>query len=309
MTLPASASIVRRSALTEAEALGCKIGHRLEVLTVLENAMKKSWLLLTVIVFCACCCAQEAVVAPNQNLILENIPPVPASIAEGADRYTQYRMAEMFGWHPQQRGILIGTRFGDTQQVHSVAMPMGARTQITFFADRVQDASYPRHTGNYFLFRKDVGGGEWYQIYRFDVASGAITLLTDGKSRNTEFAWSNRDDRIAYASTRRTGADLDFYVMNPSDKGSDKLLTRNQGGGWQAFDWSPDDRTLLAVEFVSINESHLWLVDVASGEESELTPRSSEKVFYTPVGFSRDGKGIYIVTDKDSDLAPAKRIP
>jgi hypothetical protein len=94
--------------------------------------MKKSWLLLTVILFCACCCAQEAVVAPNQNLILENIPPVPASIAERADRYTQYRMAEMFGWQPQRREILIGTRFGDTQQVHSVAMPMGARTQMTF---------------------------------------------------------------------------------------------------------------------------------------------------------------------------------
>jgi dipeptidyl aminopeptidase/acylaminoacyl peptidase len=264
--------------------------------------MKKSCLLLIVIVLCACCCAQEAIVAPNQNLILENIPPVPASIAERADRYTQYRMAEMFGWQPQRREILIGTRFGDTQQVHSVAMPMGARTQMTFFADRVQDASYPRHKGDYFLFRKDVGGGEWYQIYRFDVASGDTTMLTDGKSRNSELVWSNRDDRIAYASTRRNGADLDFYVMNPVDKSSDKLLTQNQGGGWQVFDWSPDDRSLLTVEFVSINESHVWLVDVASGAKSELTPSSGEKVFYAPVGFSRDGKGIYVVTDKDSEF-------
>ncbi len=40
-------------------------------------------------------------------------------------------------------------------------------------------------------------------------------MLTDGKSRNTEFVWSNRGDRIAYASTRRNGADLDFYVMDP----------------------------------------------------------------------------------------------
>ena len=59
--------------------------------------MKKSCLLLIVIVLSACCFAQEAVVAPNQNLILENIPPVPSSIAENADRYTQYRTAAMFG--------------------------------------------------------------------------------------------------------------------------------------------------------------------------------------------------------------------
>ena len=264
--------------------------------------MKKIRLLLLAVVLCIGCFGQEAVIAPSQNLILQNIPPVPASIAEHADRYTNIRAAAMFGWHPERREILIGTRFGDTQQVHQVAMPMGARTQMTFFGDRVADASYPPHSGASFLFRKDVGGGEWHQIFRFDTASGDITMLTDGKSRNSEFAWSNRGDRIAYASTRRNNADLDFYVMNPSDKSSDKLLTTNQGGGWAVADWSPDDRTLLAADFVSINESYLWLVDAASGEKKELTPHGGEKVFYAPVGFSSDGKGIYVVTDKDNEF-------
>jgi dipeptidyl aminopeptidase/acylaminoacyl peptidase len=264
--------------------------------------MKKLRLLLLAVVLCTGCFAQDAVIAPNQNLILENIPPVPASIAERADRYTNYRSAITFGWHPERREILIGTRFGDTQQVHQIAMPMGARTQMTFFADRVADASYPPHSGAYFLFRKDVGGGEWYQIYRFDTASGAITLLTDGKSRNEDFRWSNGGDRIVYGSTRRNGADVDFYVMNPSDKSTDKMLTTNQGGGWAVADWSPDDRTLLAVNFVSINESYLWLVDAATGQKTELTPHGGEKVFYAPVGFSADGKGVYVVTDKDSEF-------
>jgi dipeptidyl aminopeptidase/acylaminoacyl peptidase len=264
--------------------------------------MKKFRLLLLAVALCAVCFAQDAVITPGPNLILENIPPVPASIAERADRYTNIRGATMFGWHPERRELLIGTRFGDTQQVHQVAMPMGARTQMTFFADRVEDASYPPHSGAYFLFRKDVGGGEWYQIFRFDTGSGDITMLTDGKSRNTEYAWSNRGDRIAYANTRRNGADLDFYVMNPSDKSSDKLLATNQGGGWQVFDWSPDDRTLLVAELISINEGYVWLVDVASGEKTELTPRGGDKVFYQPVGFSADGKGIYVLTDKDSEF-------
>ena len=154
----------------------------------------------------------------------------------------------MYGWHPQKREILIGTRFADTVQVHQVAMPGGARTQLTFFGDRVTDASYHPHNGDYFLFRKDVGGGEWYQIFRFDVASGDVTMLTDGKSRNSEFVWSNKGDRIAYASTLRNGADLDFYVMDPTDEAIGlKPLTENQGGGWQVHDWSPDDRTLLVV--------------------------------------------------------------
>jgi dipeptidyl aminopeptidase/acylaminoacyl peptidase len=246
--------------------------------------------------------AQEGVVRPNDSLILESIPPVPASIAEKADRYTEYRSALMWSWHPQRREMLMGTRFGDTVQVHEVAMPGGARTQLTFFADRVADASYQPHNGSYFLFHKDIGGGEWFQIFRYDTASGETTMLTDGKSRNSDVAWSNRGDRIAYASTRRNNADLDFYVMNPQDKTSDKMIAENQGGGWHARDWSPDDRTLLAENYISVNESYLYLVDAVTGQKTELTPRAAGKVFYSAAGFSRDGKGIYLVTDKDSEF-------
>ncbi len=263
--------------------------------------MSRFRLLIGIFVLAASTCAQEGVVRPNDSLILENIPSVPASIADKTDRYTQFRSALMWSWHPERREILIGTRFGDTIQVHEVAMPGGARTQLTFFEDRVADASYQPHQGDYFLFSKDIGGSEWYQIFRFNVADGTTTLLTDGKSRNSDFVWSNKGDRIVYASTRRNNADLDFYIMNPQDKASDKMVAQNLGGGWGVRDWSPDDRTWLAANYVSINESYLWLVDAASGQKTELTPQGSDKIFYAAVGYSRDGKGVYVVTDKDSE--------
>lgn len=258
---------------------------------------------LLIALTCAPLVGQEAAIKPNDALILENIPPVPASIAEKAAKYTDYRTATMYGWHPTKREILIGTRFADSVQVHQVAMPGGARSQMTFFGDRVVDASYQPHKGDYFLFRKDVGGGEWFQIFRFDAATGVITMLTDGKSRNSEFVWSNKGDRIAYAGTLRNNADLDFYVIDPGAKPEPrKPLTENQGGGWQVRDWSPDDKTLLALEGISINESHLWLVDVNSGVKKRLTPEG-DKVAYDPIGFSRDGKGAYVATDKDGEFA------
>ena len=243
-----------------------------------------------------------AVIAPNENLVVDGIPPVPADIAEKAGRYTEFRSAAVMDWHPTKREMLITTRFGDVPQVHRVDMPLGARTQLTFFPDRILEASYPPHDGKYFLFRKDIGGGEWFQYYRFDNATGDITLLTDGKSRNLGATWSNKGDRIAYASTRRNGKDLDFYAMNPADKSTDKLLIENQGGGWDIADWSPDDRTLLVVEGISVNESYLWLVDVESGKKTLITPKGGEKVAYNAVGFSADGKGIYVTTDRDNEF-------
>jgi dipeptidyl aminopeptidase/acylaminoacyl peptidase len=242
-------------------------------------------------------------IAPADNLVVEGIPPIPTTLAERAGRYTELRSAALMDWHPTERAILIGTRFADTQQIHHVAAPGGDRRQLTFFADRVGSASYHPKGGDYFIFGMDAGGSEFFQIYHYDLDSGNTTLLTDGKSRNTGGAWSNAGDRIVYGSTRRTGADVDFYTMDPAQPESDKILTENKGGGWFVADWSPDDKRLLAAEYVSINESYLWLVDAATGEKSPITPKGSdEKIAYAPIAFSRDGKGIYVATDRDSQF-------
>lgn len=250
----------------------------------------------------------ESTLMPGDNLIIDGVPSISQAVADRASRYTEFRTAALFSWHPQRREMLIGTRFGDTVQIHQVTTPGGARTQLTFFSDRMSSASYHPHAGDYFVFTKDVGGGEWYQLYRYDIGSGESTLLTDGKSRNVSPQWSNRGDRLAYASTRRNGADLDFYIMNPTDKVSDHLLVQNEGGGWEIADWSPDDKTLLAVEALSVNESYLWLVDVASGRKRLLTPKGGEKIVYVPIGISVDGKSIYTVTDRDNEFQRIARI-
>ena len=99
-----------------------------------------------------------------------------------------------------------------------------------------------------------------------------MTLLTDGKSRNTGAVWSNGGDRIAYGSTRRTGNDVDIYVVAVKDPKTDRRVLELTGGGWEVADWSPDDSKLLVAEGISINETYLWLADVATGTEDAADP-------------------------------------
>src|ERR1700739_1465871 len=117
---------------------------------------------------------QSNFVKPGDNLAIENIPPIPVSIAEQTARYGDSRSASLFSWNPVKPEMLIGTRFADTNQVHLVKMPGGERQQLTFFADRVLGAQFEPVTGASFVFSKDIGGGEWYQLYRYDVAGGDI---------------------------------------------------------------------------------------------------------------------------------------
>jgi Tol biopolymer transport system component len=208
--------------------------------------------------FSSLCFAAEAppkTLTPGDNLVIDGIPPIPVDLVEQIGRYTESRAAAFQDWHPGKNEMLITTRFGDTNQVHRVAMPLGARTQLTFYPDRVDGASYEPTKGDFFIFTKGAGGNEFTQNYRYDVATGDVTLLTDGKSRNSGPTWSNKGDRVAYTSTRRNGADTDIYMESPLDPKTDKMLAEMKGGGWDVQDWSPDDKQLLVLEEISINES------------------------------------------------------
>jgi dipeptidyl aminopeptidase/acylaminoacyl peptidase len=260
-----------------------------------------------------CFCASIAIAAdpaeknltPGDNLVIDGIPAIPAQLVEQVGRYTESRAASFQDWHPTKPEMLITTRFGDTNQVHRVAMPGGARSQLTFFPDRVDGASFEPVKGNYFVLSKSIGGNEFNQNFKYNFATGEITLLTDGKSKNSEPVWSNKGDRVAYTSTRRDGTDTDIYVESPADPKSDRMLTEVKGGGWNVADWSPDDKQLLVLEEISINESYLWLFNAETGERKELTPRpaeGAEKVSYARAQFAKDGKGIFVTTDRESEF-------
>ncbi len=249
--------------------------------------------------------ATQKTIAPPENLVLDGIPPIPAGLVDEVGRYTESRAASFAAWHPTRPEMLILTRFADTNQVHQLTIPGGARTQLTFFPDRVLNATMEPTKGDYFILTKSAGGNEFNQNYRYDFTTGQITLLTDGKSRNSEPTWSTKGDRIAYTSTRRNGADTDIYLQMPNDRKSDRLLAEVKGGGWQVLDWSPDDRQLLVLEYVSINESYLWLFDTEKGERKEVTPRpadGAEKVSYGKALFAKSGNGIFVTTDRESEF-------
>jgi dipeptidyl aminopeptidase/acylaminoacyl peptidase len=247
--------------------------------------------------------AQQPTLAPNENLVADGLTPIPASVVDDVRKYSESRTAALVDWHPLRREMLISTRFGDAPQLHAVAMPAGARRQLTFFPDRINGGWYQPTKGEYLVLAKDLGGNEFYQLFRLDLSTGDVTLLTDGKSRNGPVAWNRAGDRIAYTSTRRNGADTDIYIMDPANPKSDRLLLRVEGGGWGPLSWSPDGSRMIVAEYISINESYLWLVDAASGEKTLLTPKGgSEKIAYGDARFSADGKGLYVTSDLGSEF-------
>ena len=246
--------------------------------------------------------AQEAVLPIPANVKAEGVPPIPLQLVDAVSRYGEFRSADLLDWHPTERRMLVSTAFGNVPQIHEVRGPGAARTQLTFYRDGVSGGAWFAPSGKYFVFRKDTsGGGEAQQLFRFDPASGAATLLTDGKSRNGAPAFATRKGLIAYESTRRDGRNRDIFVMNPENPVSDRMLAQLEGT-WEVLDWSPDDRELLVLESVSSSsETYLWRMDSTTGARTAVTTRGGRHVLWTDARFSHDGRSIYALGDRESE--------
>ena len=246
-----------------------------------------------------CLLLAETSISPSSNLHTEGVPSIPAVLMEDLDHYNDIRAASLLDWHPTKREMLISTRFADVPQVHRVAMPGGARTQLTFFPDRTGSAQYRPGSRDAFVFSKDTGGGEFFQLYKFDMRSSAIALLTDGHSRNTSPLWSRDGSLLAYSSTLRNGRDTDIYVMNPDDPQSARRVLEVEGGGWFAGAWSPDGQKIVVEDRRSVHDSSLYLVDIAGGAKQLLT---REEGSYGNVQFAANGGALYLTTDRGSEF-------
>ncbi len=242
------------------------------------------------------------------SLVMEGIPAISDPVRASAARYLDFRMAAFLGWHPVQRAMLINTRFGDVPQLHWVAQPLGARKQLTFSPEPIRSGVIRPRTGESVVFSQDSGGGEFFQLYRFDFASGRSTLLTDGKSRNSGARWSHGGRWLAFSSTQRNGRDTDLYVMNPEDPTSGRRVLEVKGGGWQINDWSHDDRQLLVSEHVSISEVWLYRLEVATGVLTPLFRSRETPVSYGAAFFDRDSRFLYWTTDAASEFQQLFRV-
>ena len=255
------------------------------------------------------------------NLVLEGVPPRDPAMTERVGRYLNGRNARFLDWQPDG-ALLVATRFGDVDQVHRVATPLGDREQLTFYPEPITVAAA---NSNGFVFLKDKGGDENSQIYYYRNADRSTRLLTDGKSLNGSPVWAHDGKRLAFHSNARDGISYDIYVVDVDSNTPPRLAIGGKQDTWYPLDWSPDDTKLLLWRYISINESYLFVADVNTGTVTPLNDTDSDskrsgsaarsrksrkidrkgdgKVGIRAAKFAPDGRGIYIVSDEDGEFA------
>jgi dipeptidyl aminopeptidase/acylaminoacyl peptidase len=245
--------------------------------------------------------AQSDEIVPGKNLEIIGIPKVPKSLAASVKRYSGAYGLQLAGWHPERREILI-KGISNAVWLTRVETP-GSDPKMWIYINEpnIYDL-YFQPQANYLIYNRDTDGDENFQMYLYDIMKRKGTILSEGKSRNTEFVWSNSGEQVIYCYSPRSGNGVSLYLINPFDPKSNRLLVQSTGSYLKAYDWSPDDRQAVYCDFHSNVASKLWMIDTTSGEKQSLTPQKEEDSYYSYPKFSKDGKGIYLLTNRESEF-------
>jgi dipeptidyl aminopeptidase/acylaminoacyl peptidase len=240
--------------------------------------------------------------ANNGNLVMEDMPAIPAQIVESLNRYQNVRSAAFREWTEDGQGIYVSTRFGDVSQIHRVNMPGGARSQITFYDEPIGGLQR-QPQGSKLTFTRDAGGSEFSQIFMLDPADGSTTMLTDGESRNGAVLWDRGGRRIAFQSTRRNGASNDVWLMDPEDKDSARVVLESPDGTWWGpVEFSESGSKVLIMNYVSIADSRVHLLDLDSETYELLAGGEAGGGANFPLGFAADDDGFWLTTDRGGEF-------
>ena len=236
-------------------------------------------------------------------------------------RYLTIRSAISPVLSPDGRRVAFLTDITGTYQVWSVGLdadpaapgPTSATwpCQLTFFNDKVWEL---HGTGrmSHLLAVSDVGGNERQQFYlisNYGVnETGALQhdvrrLTTDDDAIHRFGAWSADGQAIIYTANMRNGVDFDLYWMDVRS-GATRLIGETPGNR-SVLAWSPDGRTVMMLDAVATAENVLYLVDVETGTQRQLTD-GHPPARYLAVNWRTTG--VYAISDRTHDCGAICRL-
>ncbi|MCT1479240.1 serine hydrolase [Microbacterium sp. p3-SID336] len=166
-----------------------------------------------------------------------------------------------------------GTRIAFAAPVDSAALPgedaatIGRRRSAPTATDRLgYKADGAGHLGTLVQ-----------QLHAVDVASGAVTVLTRGRSHASDPCWSPDGSLLAFSTAQDDDADLTLrspvFVVSSTDRNSAPRRIGRTDLNATPVAWTPDGTGVLAVgrTDTEIGNAHLLLFPVAGGTPRSLT--------------------------------------
>ncbi|MFD1674544.1 S9 family peptidase [Alicyclobacillus fodiniaquatilis] len=215
----------------------------------------------------------------------------------GVERYLEIRSA----YHPTfgyDQALFFLYNVTGTPQVWRQDADTPWPKQISFFPERVLGLSAnPKR--DLLRVSLDAGGNERSQIYLMDGEGLNVKDITGDPAHIYQAgSWSHDGSLLSYATNKRNGVYFDVYVYDVET--AEHRLVHESDATNYALGFTPDDRHVIVSRHHESLHNDLYLVDIATGELTHLTPH--EGVARFSARFTRDGKQLFLITDLDNQF-------
>jgi dipeptidyl aminopeptidase/acylaminoacyl peptidase len=154
-------------------------------------------------------------------------------------------------------------------------------------------------TGAFAIVARDAAGDERHQLHLLPARGEPRALTADPRTIHGWGAISPDGTRIAYTANNRDPAHTDAWVMQLAT-GAARCVQQVQGPH-ELPCWHPDGQAIVIETAPRSYESSLYLVDLATGARTALTPHAGDWRHTRP-RWRRDANAFWLLTDRDRDV-------
>ncbi|MEA2094438.1 MAG: alpha/beta fold hydrolase [Pseudomonadota bacterium] len=197
---------------------------------------------------------------------LGDIPSRPVAPQYPFERFLQIRDISGLEFSADNHTLYFLRNDGRVDNVFAIDLADRNLRQVTTYGEPVHALLVGRK-GRYLITARDTGGNERYDLYRFDLKTGATLQLTESGVGDMSFPCDLSPDGavLYYGTSRNARSESDLWRLDLLTRKKQLILPAN-GRLLECGQASPDGRLLLFREFVDNNEQHLGLLDLSTGK-------------------------------------------
>jgi len=201
-------------------------------------------------------------------------------------------------WSPDGKQVAFISNISGRNNLWLVPAAGGWPTQLTI-SDQQQVQPVWSPDGKWIAYMSDSNGDEQWNIFLVSPHNGEVTnLTTSSDSAEIDPAWSPDSRTLAYATKPKTGSSYEIELIDITTRHVQHLTKDTPKDlSNQAPIFSHDGKFIVYTQaHASGKDSNVFLVDLASGQATNLTPHDGRHN-YVAADIAPNGKSVLITSD------------
>jgi Tol biopolymer transport system component/DNA-binding winged helix-turn-helix (wHTH) protein len=221
-----------------------------------------------------------------------NHRPDTKELTRGTSRIERARIS------PDGTSIVFNVGHEPRTELYTLPITGGSPKQLTFL-DAFSVGGVWSADGKWIAFASTQGGTR--RVWTVNAGGGIPRAVSSSDfSENLDLAWSP-GSQILY----QQAGNRNYYELDPETR-KERLFVRDRSAAWIFSPAYSPDRRKIAVFWNRPPNRGIWVIDAKDRRETLVYNVSASSSTYTPIGWSADGRSIYVVEGKNStgrDLA------